>query len=195
MNAKRIITILAVAIGLLYGNLAPASAAPANAGGGTLVGDVTFTGKRVPPLNTPCVDVSFTFEVQATITLANSAQAQGVWTLPNSLTASKLTGSGASDCENATVGGGDLTVNAITATNQVTTGTLSCSSLNGAYTRTGTDLKAVLGGDCAINTHAAGRVAIHVRAEVVPTASNGITTGVSQASFTGTFMVIPAEGS
>lgn len=202
-TVRRALWLLAVAV---LGNLTTAAGpvqaqGSINFGGGTLVGTASFSGNGVPPVNTPCQPISFSLQLKAALTLANASGQEFVGTVPEDPTSGFLGGSGSSNCENTTVGGGTLAINGFSVT-QATGGTLTCTGFSGTYVRTATDLSAVLGSGplstdgCKITGSPTGKVAIIVRAEVVPTpgTGNGVSTGVTAATFSGTFTVVPAEG-
>lgn len=186
-------SMLVAVLALLSPQPADADGPAPNAGGGAFSGRVAFDGPGAPPVNTPCRPASFRFTATAVVTLANAGGAQSTWLLDSTF-GPLLTATGSSACENASVGGGVLTVDPIRATNPLLPASLSCSAVTGAYTRTGTDLTAVLSGDCAIDMHSAGRVSFYVRAEVTPASGtgNGTTTYITAADVKGGFIVVPA---
>ena len=178
-----------------FGAVVPpgAQAAQPNAGGGAFSGDISFSGNGIPPVNTPCRAASFTLSALAAVALANGAGSQSVWANVPPV-GSRLTGSGTSTCENTLVGGGVLALDPINVVNPVTQARLACTSMTGSYTRTGTDLAAVLSGRCAIDSFDAGPVTVYVRAgvEPAPGTGNGATTNVTAATISGTFVIVPA---
>lgn len=191
--------LIAAALSLSPLGAGPATADdPANAGGGSFSGSISFSGAGIPPVNTPCRGTSFSIDVAATITLANGEGSFGTWLLTPPAGAN-ITGSGHSTCENSTIGGGRLSLAAIDVVNPVTSSRLRCGldgaqPLEGAFTRVATDVTAVLGGECFIDNFDVGKVAIYIRGEFTPSplTGNGITTNVTQANVAGTFTVVPA---
>lgn len=188
----------AVAVGTLVvlmvvPSVAPAGAdGPPNLGGGELIGRVAFDPPGLPPVNTPCRTVRFSFTADANVAFLNAAGAFWVGSLDSTTT--RLTGTGSSHCENATVGGGELTINAIDVLHPTTTGALTCSPMRGAYTRTASELTAVLGGACTISGQETGRVAIVLRGYLLPApgTGNGVTTTITSFDFRAAFTVVPA---
>jgi len=202
---------IAVAMASVLFISAPTAASAAlatNFGAGTLEGTLNFR-PAVPPLNTPCQLVTFTFRMKAVAVLGTSTgnQFAGVIGLvvvplhPLFSGGMDITGSGFSRCENATVGGGTITVNAFSARNLVTQNTVLCTAMTGGYVRTGTDVNAEvgatgLGQGCKVNSQGTGTIghtAVALHAELTPTAPGaGVTVGVSLAVLVGTFVVVPA---
>jgi len=201
---RRLLIVAMVGLLVATGSNWPGQAAEPSVGGGTLTGRVTFGTNGtlpVPPVNTPCRQVGFTFDAFATIAIRNLGGSFFVGTAGNAQAGTGLTGSGTSECENFTVGGGRLALDAISVTNPQTTGTLVCHGLQGAgtpllgsYTRTLTDLTAVVGGQCGINHGLTGNVAIVIRAQLVPDdkVGDGVTAGVASARMAAAFTVVPA---
>jgi hypothetical protein len=177
-----------------------AQAGEPNIGGGTLRGTVTYGGSQgLPPVNSPCRDVAFTFSAFAVIAIENLAQSDWIGTIGDAQAGTGISGSGSSACDSATVGGGIFNVNAIDVVHPRTSGRLICQGLTGgpltgSYTRTLTDLTAVVGGKCSINAYETDNVAIVIRAELVPTGEvgDGVTAGITSAALAAVFTVVPA---
>jgi len=199
-NARGGLTAAIVALLVLAPTAGPAQAGAPNVGGGTLRGTVSYAvTKGLPRIHMPCQDVAFTFNAFATIAVRNLAGSQWAGTIGDPQAGTGVTGSGSGACEAASVGGGVFTVNAINVTHPFTSGTLSCQglaggALTGSYTRTLTDLTAVVGGKCSVNAQATDNVAIVIRAEFVPTGEvgDGVTAGITSAALAAVFTVVPA---
>lgn len=199
-RARRGVTVAIVGLLAMVAGGGQAHAGQPNVGAGTLRGTVTYAaGQGLPPFNTPCKDVAFAFNAFATIAVENLAGSDWVGTIGDPQAGTGMTGSGSASCESATVGGGEFNVDAIDIRHPITTGTLTCQGivggpLTGSYTRTLSDLTAVVGGKCSINGHPTDNVAILIRAEVIPTGEpgDGVTAGVTSAALIATFTVVPA---
>lgn len=170
--------------------------AETNLGGGVLTGDVSFSN-AVPAVNTPCQQTNFTFNISgvaAVSTKSGTAWAGPILAAEDDSNNTGITGSGGSACENATAGGGSLTVNPFRARNPVNTQDFSCTQLTGQYVRTLTDVTIVVAGQCTIVGAASGKVAFIVRGEFFPTnEGGGLRAPVSAAAFVGSFQLVPAD--
>jgi hypothetical protein len=176
------------------------AAAVTDIGGGALRGTVVFSNP-VPPINTPCRPTDFTFDMSGVISI--TASSVNTFTgvveknFANTTTAqnSGIHGTGHSNCENASAGGGTITVDAITATNPlVQVNKFDCDPMVGNYVRTFTDVTVIVAGQCRVVGAAVGHVSFVVRGEFLPTQPGaGITTPVGEATFGAGFAIVPTE--
>jgi hypothetical protein len=169
-----------------------ASAVGNNIGGGTMLGTVNFSS-GIPPLNQPCAPTSFTLQGQSLdSSIFNS-------TIVGYLGEIDISGTGGSSCEGALAGSGNLTLTSVSSppAGGVFQSTIKCAdpnavpatTLSGTYTRNGADVEAVLSGNCIINGSTVP-VGFIFRGPFVPTNSGGGTTApVTNATFTGPFVV------
>lgn len=180
----------------IHGNSSPAApsqpftiAGASDAGGGAMNGSMSFT-QPIPaavntssPLTTPaCTPTRFSLSgvsAASVISLAQTAFAGPV----------TLTGSGGSPCETAALGTGALQLSAEGL--GVATSMLDCSALAGTYTRSVTDLNAVVSGSCTINSRSES-VTLDVRVQLLPANGGGAAQPITAADFDGAFVVSPA---
>lgn len=161
--------------------------ADTNAGGGELVGTVSYGPPWVPPTNTGCHTTSFTVSLDSPGNVAlvfndRKEHYEG----PVS-----ATGSGQSPCENAYAGGGtvslDLTGDGLTG------GVLRCLGLTGRFARVATDMQLSLTGTCQVGSLVTTAITFFARAEVVPADMGaGLTRPVREETFAGAFVISPA---
>lgn len=205
MRVGRVIVLTMVLLGATAGT--PAGADAPNMGGGTLAGTINFAAPGIPPINTPCAEVDFSFSLEGSAAIVNG---EGIFFAgaignpadgdPQVFPSPPVTGTGHSDCENTSVGGGTLSIDEIDAENPFTgPGRIKCTappgktSISGVYVRTLGDVSAVVSAQCQINTSPPDRVAFIIRGQVTPTTpGQGVTTSVVNASFVGGFVVVPA---
>lgn len=157
-------------------------------GGGSVTGSMSFT-QPIPrsidsgsPLTPPaCATTAFS---------VSGFSAAGIATLAQTAFVGPFTfsGSGGSTCETAALGSGSLQLSLHGV--GVASATLDCPTLSGGYTRTGTDMHAVLGGTCTINERTDSLI-LDLRVELVPTGGGG-TQPTTATRFDGAYLVSPA---
>lgn len=196
----------AIAIGaalLVAVLIQPAGAGASNVGGGVLTGDVAFApGKLIPrainpnnpTVTEPCAQTSFTLTGS---TLSASLVLNSAFT--GHFGEIVISGYGGAGCETALGGSGSLTLTDVRGTGP-TNSKIECANpatgttLRGGYTRTATDVEAVLGGTCIINGPPgfSAPVLFSFHGQFEPEPGQGLTAPVSQAKFQGVFAVEPA---
>ena len=182
----------------------PGAASASNIGAGVASGNVVFdAGKEIPrginpnspTTNEPCAPTSFT--------LSGSTLGTAAFVLNSAFTGHfgtvEISGVGGSTCETGLGGGGILTLTNVHG--QGPTGSkIECANptkgttLTGGYTRTATDVEAVLGGTCIINGPPgfSAPVLFSFRGQFEPKAGTGLTTPTAEATFQGVFAIEPA---
>lgn len=166
--------------------LAPPSAAHAagmNVGAGAFTGTVEFDGAGIPPVAQPCQPTSFTLDGLAEGVVVNT-------TIIGYAGDVDLTGSGSTECENATASGGSLTIDASGV--GPTGSTIDCLGLSGHFVRKLSYVEVVLTGDCTINGINTAGIVFVAEAAFHPTEGDGITTNVTAGAFEGGFVVSPS---
>jgi hypothetical protein len=192
MNRK-VYRYLLATIGTLLGLalLQPAAAsASSNAGGGAITGTAHFGNGGVPPLFAPAAPSSFTISGTAPAVTFNTV-------ITGYAGAVTIAGTGGASKESTPSGSGTLTLTDVhgsgpTGSSLVCADPLAGTTLSGGYTRVGTDVEAVLSGNCTINGFTAG-VSFIFRGQFAPTNQGGGTSApITDASFAGAFVVQPA---
>lgn len=189
--------LLAVAV------IGPATAtASQNVGSGAVTGSLAFASPGVPPAGQPCTATSFTLSGMSTNFVYNTV-------IMGYLGNVNISGAGGSACEGTSGGSGSLTLTDVRGTG--TTGSrIECANptlspptkLTGGYTRTGTDVEAVVGGTCTINGYSAP-VLFSFHGAFEPSGfgvggtppsltAPGLNAPITQAMFQGAFVVEPA---
>ena len=180
-GARTAFVVLAVFAWLL-----PAQAAGAgHAGAGVASGSLTFTNAGgLPPVGAPCVPTTFNVSSTLSGAVVVSTVIVGYAGLIT------LSGSGASLCENATLGSGSLSL-AATGVGLNPANRISCPSLRGSFVRLLAEATVVIAGSCTVNGIATANITFVAEVTFAPgtVGTAGITTPITNALFQGAFAV------
>lgn len=177
--------VVVLAMGSLVA-LPTAADAGTNLGSGIIQGSVLIGGSGIPTGSELCEPTTFLLgpDSKATGAVFNTVITGHVGDIT-------LTGGGGSACENALTSAG--TTITVTADGLGPTfSRLTCPSLTGTFIRVASAVEVNVVGDCTVNNFGTGRVRLLASAAFVPTEGDGVQTRITEGSFSGNFVVIPA---
>lgn len=161
----------------------PPSGEGSNVGAGGFMGSVEFDSPGLPPIAADCAPSTFDFTGEAQGFVLNTT----ILGYAGDVT---FTGTGSSDCENGTAGGGTMNLSA--EGEGPTESTIVCESLTGDFSRVLVRAQINLTGDCTINGVNTTGIVFSADVLVVPEGEGaGITGPVMSAVFAGGFAVSP----
>ena len=147
-----------------------------------MVGVFDYADAGIPPAGAACTSTTFVFDGESESAWVNLSGTAFVGSV-------SVTAHGGSLCETAITGGGAVV---LSVSGSGATGSLQCDSLEGAFTRTASDMTITVAGDCSINGTVTPRIGFIARGDFVPTALGaGVNEPITEAQFAGAFTILP----